>query len=294
MEIVLTSTHCSNHLYRMAGCSDCDLLKIRVKHGIHHLQIDHGTPSPKLQLVRQQLQAVLSSFLRKAAKKAASAAEQKAAEVIKADEDELMQILYAANGAVDWEEIVDSTTSELKTAYEDGGKDGIAQLAISHNLVPDMTDKVVSSAEQYAKKRAAEMVGKKFIDGELIGDSNAEWVIAETTRDDLKDIIEMAVTQKMSSQELATAIQEAGTFSEARAELIAKTEIALAQVQGNLDVWKLTGFVKTVSILLSADHDIVDECDDAAAGGPYPIDDMPFVPRHPRCKCVIIATEISE
>lgn len=298
---------CSQHEYRSSGCPDCskifldesfirvqhNLFKLRVKYGIHHLQIDHGRPGPKLQLVRQQLQATLSRFLREAAKKAASAAEKKAEEVIKADEDELMQILYAANNVINWDEIVDDTAEELQTAYEDGGKDGIAQLAISHNLIPDMTDKVISGAEEYAKKRAAAMIGKKFIDGELIGDSAAEWVIAETTRDDLKDIIEMAVTQRMSSKELATAIQEATTFSEARAELIAKTEIAVAQVQGNLDVWKMTGYVKTVNIVLSVDHNIDDECDIAVAGNPYPINDMPFVPRHPRCKCLIIAAEIS-
>lgn len=311
MEILISSEEkisCSNHSSFFNGCFDCEnlflaasyiriqhnLFKIRVKHGIHHLQIDHGTPSVKLQLVRQQLQSTLASFLRKSGYAAAEAARKRADEVIRADEDELMQILYAANGIIDWDSIVDDTTKELQVAYEDGGRDGIAQLSISHSLIPDMTDEVVSAAEEYASKRAAEMIGKKFINGELIDDSSAEWVISDTTRDDLKDIIEIAVQEKMSSSELATAIQEATTFSSERAELIAKTEVAIAQVQGNLNVWKRTGFVKTVSILLSADHDVVDECDSAAAGSPYPINEMPFIPRHPRCRCVVIASEISE
>jgi hypothetical protein len=39
--------------------------------------------------------------------------------------------------------------------------------------------------------------------------------------------------------------------------------------------------------VLSADHDLEDECDEAADGSPYSIDDddLPDLPIHPNCRC---------
>jgi hypothetical protein len=293
---------CSNHSSHFNGCEDCynaqaiNLVigKIRVKHGIHHIQIDHGSPGAQLQMARQHLQKSLHRFFIRAGKAAGEAAKVRADEVLKATEDELDAIAAAANKAIDWEEIVDETIAILREANGMGGKDGIAQLAIKASLVPDMEAKVEAAALVYAKDRAAEMIGKKYVDDELIGDSNAEFVISDTTREDIKDIVENAFEQNMSSSQLKTAIEEATTFGPERAELIAKTEVALAQVQGNLAVWKETGLVKTVNIVLSANHYLTDECDVISDGGPYPINEMPFIPAHPRCQCVIVAAEINE
>ena len=289
---------CSNHFYYSAGCLDClnviELTKIKLKHGYHDLKIDHGNPSPKLQMIRQQYQTKLTLFLREAAHKAAKAGKKRAEEVIKATGDELNEIALSAYREIAWEDIVDDSIAVLQEANGLGGMDGISQLAIASNLVPDMTTRVQDAAAEYARQRAAEMIGKKYQDGELINSDRAEFVIADTTRDDLKDLVEQAFVEGMSSEELAAAILEATTFSATRAQLIAKTEIAMAQVQGNLGVWQRSGMVKKVNIILSADHSEYDICDIAANGGPYSIDEMPFIPRHPRCECVIMASEIIE
>ena len=108
-------------------------------------------------MIRQQLQSTLTIFLRKAAHAAARAAADKARKVFKLDQqDEVLAILQAANDAIDWDSIVDDMANDIEAAAIQGGQDGIAQLAISASLVPDMTQKIEDAAREYADKRAAE------------------------------------------------------------------------------------------------------------------------------------------
>jgi hypothetical protein len=86
-------------------------------------------------------------------------------------------------------------------------------------------------------------------------------------------------------------IEQAGIFSDTRAAMIARTEISLAQTQGNLASWQGSGLVATVDWQLSGNHDMDDECNDNAEAGPYPVDDVPDCPAHPNCDCVLVLSE---
>lgn len=160
-------------------------------------------------------------------------------------------------------------------------------------------DLINKDAIEYAGDRAAEMVGRKWIDGELVDNPNARWAITDSTRDSLKDLVTRAYSDGMSPAQLKTAIIEDHAFSPARAKLIAKTETAKASVQGSLNGWKRSGVVQGKESITSGDHDSDDECDEAEDAGVIDLDDdFPSgddgPPFHPGCNCLLRAVLIDE
>ncbi len=142
----------------------------------------------------------------------------------------------------------------------------------------------------FARARAAELVGKKWIDGQLVDNPNPRWAISETTRLELREMIAEAFEKNWTPSELAKHIEKAFDFPPDRAKMIAQTETAMAQTAATVQTGKLWG-AKTKSIQMSNLHDVRDECDDAFEAGEIPFD-KPFpngsmhVPLHPGCRCV--------
>jgi len=90
-----------------------------------------------------------------------------------------------------------------------------------------------TEAVNYAAHRSAEMVGKKYDpDGNLIDNPNADWAITDTMHKVLRDEIVDAVGLHWPVDLLADHIADTGLFSDARAEMIARTETNMAQNQG--------------------------------------------------------------
>jgi hypothetical protein len=185
---------------------------------------------------------------------------------------------------LDWDDIVAEAESLIGDTYSNAGIHAVATVGMSSDA---MLHEVNNIAKTYAQERAAEMVGKKWVDGKLVDNPNARWSIAETTRDQLREIIEEAFTKKTTMKDLADQIKSAGTFSDARAKMIAATEVQRSEHLGNLAGWKKSGVVKKVNWLLSHDHTEDDECDDNEAGNPYDIDQVPDIP-HPNCHCSLV------
>jgi hypothetical protein len=154
------------------------------------------------------------------------------------------------------------------------------------------------NAAAFARDRGAELVGRKWIDGELVDNPDARWAITDSTRDRLKDLIERAYTEGMTPADLKDEISESGEFGAGRAKLIAKTETAKASIQGSIEGWKASGVVEGKQSLLSDDHDIDDECNDAEDQGPIGLDDdfdgLGDPPYHPGCNCSLIAVLIEK
>lgn len=290
--------HCSSHTYFSSGCGECstaELFRImysdkleKKRYDIHHLTIDPGRPTPHIQLMCSQLHSVLKIFLTNSKMHVIKAVKKELQNLKKAGEVE-SKVLKAALDAIKWDDIVIDVSSDLSGAYEAGAKEGIAQLSMKVDY-----NEINESALSYANKRAAEMIGKKYIDGELIENSNAKFSISDTTRDDIKDLVEKVFKEQSSFEEFELAVKTAGTFSDYRANMIARTEIAMAQVRGNLEMWKQSGIVQTVNIVLSGNHVIEDQCDEAASSGPHPISSVPLLPLHPSCMCGYLAVELRE
>jgi SPP1 gp7 family putative phage head morphogenesis protein len=130
--------------------------------------------------------------------------------------------------------------------------------------------------------------------GELVENPNGKWVIAQTTRDRIREIVSEAFTQDKPLSEVKDAIQQAleneaegnGIFSPARAELIARTEVQRAQIGGNLAVWKKSGLIQRVRWAVSNVPPVCDECADLD-GQEFDLDDnFEPPPIHANCRCV--------
>lgn len=187
----------------------------------------------------------------------------------------------------------DALVKEVQPDLEATAREAVATVFATLNLSTEGSDLFGLSdtqALEYAEMRAAELVGKKWVDGALVDNPSARWAITETTREDLREMIGQAFAEQWTPAELARHIDESFTFSAGRAEMIADTETAMAQTAATVQTGKNLG-ATTKSLQMSNLHDVDDECDLAQAAGEIPIDD-PFpdgalhVPLHPRCCCV--------
>jgi len=172
-------------------------------------------------------------------------------------------------------DIIDSVTPELIRAFQTAGVSGIGQVGVT--ATSDITKHLDKAALAYAEAHAAELVTN----------------LTATTTESLRGTISNAVKEGMSAQRLSDAIQTSGAFGEARANTIARTELAMAHVNGNVEGWKETGLVGGKESILGDLHDIDDECDECAAAGVVGINDdfipgLSQPPYHPNCVCAVL------
>ena len=144
------------------------------------------------------------------------------------------------------------------------------------------------------RPRAAEMVGMKYVDGKLAENPNAKWRIDLATRSMLQRDITAAFAGNTPLSDLAATIRASGAFDQARADLIATTEVSNAQMRGNAEAWLKNGNVQEFKWQLSADHVCCDECDIMAINSPYPVEKVLELldQRHPRWQCAVSGTKI--
>lgn len=162
----------------------------------------------------------------------------------------------------------------MLAAFRRAAAVGATQVGFS---IDDITDQVDKAAVAYADKRG----------GELIKD------LAGTTDEAMRSLLARAVEQGMSADELSDEVEQMGAFGDYRADLIARTELAFAHVQGNVEGWKASGQVVGKRSILGDLHDMPDECDDAADAGVVDMDDdfvpgLDFPPYHPQCVCDVV------
>lgn len=208
------------------------------------------------------------------------------------------------NDAQDWQQLADSIVKELdfsewekvygiaaqtlKPVAIEGAEAGLTQLQITSN---DMFNLVNKDAIAYSKDRAAEMVGKKLVDGVLVDNPNAKWAITDGTRNYIRQQVVAALQGKQSVAELITQIIKGAAFNEKRAEMVARTEVAKAHIAGNMTAYLDSGEVKGKRWLLAMEPCKI--CEANAAQGEVPIDD-PFLsldlapPAHPNCECDVV------
>lgn len=229
-------------------------------------------------------------------------------------QQQIEQIVEAIMASIPWQSVPDYIQPAIEEAAADGAAIGLDQVeravqsgpmvvSLAPAPVRVITSSVISDVNQvamdYAKKRGAELVGMKWVDGELVENPNAAMAITDSTRNMLREILTDAFSRETPMSELVARIQAAGVFSEERAQLIAATETKFAQACGNLEAWMRTGVVKTVGWLLSGLHDQEDECDlnheagNIPIGEAFPSGDV-APPAHPRCICTMALRELSD
>ncbi len=165
-----------------------------------------------------------------------------------------------------------------------GGGDALKAIGV---VSDDEVEALLREGTQtWAKNRAAEMVGMKRVDGELVPNPNAKWQITEGTREWLRGITDQAITEGWSADTFAKAVQENYAFSPDRADMISRTELARADIAGTVEGWKASGVVSAVKFL--ANPDCCDVCNEMD-GQLFPVDSGEEILPHPRCECNVLA-----
>jgi hypothetical protein len=181
---------------------------------------------------------------------------------------------------LDFSLLVDATgdvADDLSSITTDSGQMALAQLGVDDRS--DLVDQVNDRAVAMAESQAATMVSG----------------IDERTRNMLRDLIAGGLDNNIGTDAIAEAISDSGLFSDDRADLIARTEIADANSAGALAGYKAARDDAGVKVRKAwglgpnpceicqenADEGDIDLDDEFPSG-----DDAPTA--HPRCECDLV------
>jgi hypothetical protein len=172
-----------------------------------------------------------------------------------------------------WVALMEPSAQVLQRIMREAGNSAVITLNLTDETTIDLTNVVNQRAVDFAMARGAELVKD----------------ISDSTREMMRSTIEQALAEGWSAKQLGDAIEQGYAFSPQRAETIGRTEIARASERGTIDGWKASGVVNQVRVVLGSEHDIDDECNDAADAGAMPIDDAEIPPLHVNCICSLEA-----
>jgi SPP1 gp7 family putative phage head morphogenesis protein len=189
-----------------------------------------------------------------------------------------------------WAKLVSGFNDTLDSVVVSSAKRAVAELHVTDHGFFDLVQK---DALAWAKDRAAELIGKQWKDGKLVNDPEAKWSITDSTREGLRDLVVKAYEDGLDVTQLSDKIQDSYMFSESRADMIARTELARADSATTLTAWKESGVVEGKAWLLGSEHDVDCECDDNAEDGAIALDDTfssgdDAPPAHPNCVCALV------
>ena len=255
----------------------------------HHYSLHGETARKRIQdIVKAQLGQVADKIIekvKKVTKKVRKASEDDIRKIL--DDDEFWTSL--------WIDMPENLTPELEAAVRAGMAKGMLEAGVNISQT-DMINAFNAIAHDYASKRAAEMVGMKYVDGELQPNPNAQYVISDTTRTEIRNLVTRSFEQETKIDELVKDISDAGAFGMVRAQLIANTEVNRAQAGGTYSVWEKTGVVKTVRWQHSNLPNVCEHCVENAEAGEiefgksFPSGEL-YPPAHPNCRCVVYAVK---
>ncbi len=176
-----------------------------------------------------------------------------------------------------WTSLSPKAKGIIERLARDGGAAALEQIGVNADRAEAaaMLNQVNERALEWADQHSADLVTN----------------IGETTRESLRADIREAIEQGLSTDDIADALSEAYSFSDARAEMIARTETAFADVKGNVLGYEASGQVEALEWLVSSEGGCpICEANLNAVvslGGTFPSgDQMP--PAHPHCICDVV------
>ena len=173
--------------------------------------------------------------------------------------------------------------SAMSQAHSGAANHVVRQIDVTDPLA--ISRRSATEATNFAARRAAEMIGQ----------------VSDTTRRVLRKEITDAVGLHQGVDLLADHIADTGLFSDARAEMIARTEISMAENEGTLEAGRQA---KAAGVPLRKQWVLADNpcplCQEAAALGVIDLDrDFGAAgssppPLHPNCMCAIDLVALDE
>jgi len=257
------------------------------------LRVSAGTVTKPMRTRIKALRSSISEFFQSEGKKIArEISDAYAIEMGKASDADRVAAILKKLDLDSWQQLRDLIVDELEQTAKEGGRNTLAKLNVDDkSAVFDLVDEW---AVEFAQRRSAELVGMRIgADGNLVENPNAKWSIPNTTRERIRSLVEQAVKDGMTPSELAQSIWEDTAFSEERAEMVSRTELAFANVAGNMKGARESGVVTDKQWILGSEHDNDDVCDDNADQGRIAMDDDfdsgdDGPPAHPNCLCDVV------
>jgi len=220
----------------------------------------------------------ITSILRRQGRKIAAQVMEAYSRVAKIDEEEIIAEIMrhiALEGVST--DIIEEITPAIRAAYRSAHAHAVAEIEIDAGAEALQHADVAAIA--WAEQHAAELVTQ----------------ISESTRDDIAGLVGDALTEGWSAAKLGDAIEQSQGFSQYRSDMIARTELAYAHVQGNLDGYRSTGVERKRWITGAGSCDdcfdldgVVIDIDDDFDYVDGPVDGPPA---HPHCRCDIEPVE---
>lgn len=254
-----------------------------------------GKPEPapinRERAVTAKAEKALAGLIKSALDSIAAEAMKAYGATQKAGPDKALLTMLANINRQGWVAITGKLAAELAKVAQDGGLEAAIQLGIDDDL-DELLNLVNKDAVKWAKSHAAELVGMKWVNDELVPNPDAQWRIDEATREGINKLVTEAEQSGWSNGELAKALSESYAFSDERAMLIARTETANADIWGNMTAYERSGLVESKKWLV-AQSDYCPVCEGNGADGEIGFD-SPFSsgvfhpPAHPNCRCDVI------
>jgi hypothetical protein len=217
----------------------------------------------------------LRKELKSWAKKISDVLVKEYGKIAKADDDVVKKLIAQLKAGGMAEDLLDKLAPFMKDSFKRGSSVGLSQVGISatRSIVNQMDEKAL----EYTQSHGAQLIKE----------------LSDTTLDDMQRVLGRAIENGFSTDDLADAIMDSSAFGEARAEMIARTELGFAHVQGNVEGWRESGEVVGKQAILGDLHDVPDICDECADVGVVGMDDdfvpgYDYPPFHPNCICDVI------
>lgn len=239
--------------------------------------------------LRAKLERTVKAFLKDRAVDVAAQVVAAREHVGKSEADDIRRILDALNLG-DWVTLVGDVDPILEEIAKSGVLEALAQIGMADD--ESIVALANEQAVEWAKDRAAEWVGmRRDADGNLTPNPNAEWQIDESTREMLNAKVAQALEEGWSNDQLAEEIEADHAFSPERAEMIARTETAFADVAGNMDAYRASGVVAEKKWITGAE--CCDDCQEldgmvVALDEDFPNGGGDGPPLHPNCRCDVV------
>jgi SPP1 gp7 family putative phage head morphogenesis protein len=228
---------------------------------------------PRLRRLQIKLRVAVKRFLKDAGKDIAAQVVRARDKLGKSVEDDIRRILDSLDFE-DWERLIDQIVPLLEKMIAEGGAAAVAQLPMVGD-VERLLSLVNEHGVEYAKRVAAELVTN----------------ISEATRNMIRSDVREAMENGESNDALASRLQRGYAFSPERAEMIARTETAKADVEGNIEAYKQSGVVSGKQWITGAGCcDLCDELDGTIVeiDEDFPNEGGSGPPLHPNCRCDVL------
>jgi Phage Mu protein F like protein len=153
-------------------------------------------------------------------------------------------------------------------------------------------------AVEIAADRAAALVGKRYVDGELVDNPDSRWSITNTTREIIRQNIADGFRDNLTVDEIAANIVSSAGLSAERARTIAQHEVFEINNSVALNSFRLARDEAGVKLKkvweTSGDDNVCEDCLENEAAGEIDLDDdfpsgSDSPPEHVNCGCQITA-----